>query len=121
MNGVIGLFRRERVFDRLGKKRSQRIVLEMVNRAEWEDECNPGEILEGHGAALGLCSYCLSPANDVRADICRKCRAEIDSGEEGPLSGMWPAADQTPAQATTRSRSRRPTAARRAGVARGRG
>lgn len=77
LNDVIGLLDREKVFDFLGRARSQRIVLEILSRATDEYDCNPGEILEGHGTALGICSYCASPAPDVVADLCDKCRVEI--------------------------------------------
>jgi hypothetical protein len=55
LNDVIALLRREGVFDRLGKVHSRRIVSEMITRAVWEHDCNHSEILDGHGASLGLC------------------------------------------------------------------
>jgi hypothetical protein len=82
LNDVIALLRRERVFECLGKSSSQRIVLEMIRRATEDHDCNPGEILEGHGKALGLCYYCLAPAKGILADICRKCRAESGCSDE---------------------------------------
>jgi hypothetical protein len=88
LNDVIALLRRERVFGRLGKSHSQMILLEIIRRAEKDHDCNPDEILEGHGKALGLCYYCLAPAKGVVADICPKCRAEIGCSEED-LAGWW--------------------------------
>ncbi len=80
LNEVIGLLNREQVFDLLGKTRTQRIVLEMLSRATEEYDCNPGEVLKGLGATLGLCHYCRSPADTVVADLCQKCRAEQCAG-----------------------------------------
>jgi hypothetical protein len=82
LNDVIALLRREGVFDRLGKAHSQRIVAEMVNRAYDEHDCRHFEILDGHGAALGLCWDCLEPSRYIRADLCPKCRRERDYTEE---------------------------------------
>jgi hypothetical protein len=82
LNDVIALLRRDRVFECLGKGRSGRIVLEIVRRAEKDHDCNPDEILEGHGKALGLCYYCLAPATGIVADICRKCRVETGCSEQ---------------------------------------
>ncbi len=74
LNEIIGLLDREQVFTWLGKERTQRIVLEMLHRAMSEYDCNPGEVLEGHGAKLGLCHSCRSPADDVVDDLCQNCR-----------------------------------------------
>jgi hypothetical protein len=82
LNDLIALLRRERVFERLGQKKSQRIVAEIVRRADYEYDCRSGEILDGHGAALGLCYYCLKPADDVVADLCGACRAESGSSDK---------------------------------------
>jgi hypothetical protein len=79
LNEIIGLLHREQVFTWLGKGRTQRIVLEMLDRATREYDCNIGEILKGHGATVGLCSYCRSPADDVVEDLCRECRAKLGS------------------------------------------
>jgi len=82
LNDVIALLRREGVFDRLGKAHSQRIVSEMVSRAYEEHDCRHAEILEGHGAALGLCCDCMKPSKRIRADLCPKCRKENGYTEE---------------------------------------
>ena len=79
---LIALLRRERVFERLGQRKSRRIVAEIVRRADYEYDCRSGEILDGHGAALGLCYYCLKPADDVVADICGACRKESGGSDE---------------------------------------
>ena len=69
LNDVIALLRREGVFERLGKAHSRRIVSEMITRACWEHGCNHSEILDGHGAALGLCWDCMEPSRYIRADL----------------------------------------------------
>ena len=82
LNDVIALLRREGVFERLGKAHSRRIVSEMITRAVWEHDCSHSEILDGHGAALGLCWDCMKPSRNIRADVCPKCRTERDYTEE---------------------------------------
>jgi hypothetical protein len=96
LNDVIALLRREGVFDRLGRTRSQRIVSEMVSRAYEEHDCRHAEILEGHGAALGLCWDCMEPSGDIRADLCPKCRTErgyteedVRMGERNMRRSLW--------------------------------
>jgi hypothetical protein len=79
LNHVINVLRRERVFGWLGRSRSQRLVLEIVRWADYQHDCRPGEILDGHGAALGVCSNCLAPAKGVVEDLCPTCRAELNS------------------------------------------
>lgn len=79
LNHVLRLLRREGVIEALGKSRSQRLVLEIVEHADYEHDCTAHEILEGHGAALGLCSNCLSPRRGVVEDLCPKCRTELES------------------------------------------
>jgi hypothetical protein len=54
----------------------------MVSRAYDEHDCRHFEILDGHGAALGLCWDCLEPSDDIRADLCPKCRTERGCTEE---------------------------------------
>jgi hypothetical protein len=82
LNDVIARLRRELVFERLGKAHSQRIVSEMVSRAYDEHDCRHFEILDGHGAALGLCWDCLEPSRYIRADLCPKCRREREYTEQ---------------------------------------
>jgi hypothetical protein len=75
LNEIISLLNREQVFEFWGKERTQRIMLEMLSRATSEYDCNPGEVLEGHGTTLGLCYDCKLPADNVVDDLCQKCRA----------------------------------------------
>jgi len=75
LNEIISVLNREQVFEFWGKERTQRIMLEMLSRATSEYDCNPGEVLEGHGTTLGLCYDCKLPADNVVDDLCQKCRA----------------------------------------------
>jgi hypothetical protein len=75
LNEVIKLMEANNVFLRLGKKRSQSLLLSMIKLAVREHDCNVGEILEGLGKRLGICAYCCKPATEFRSgeDICRDC------------------------------------------------
>lgn len=86
LNEIIALLDREQVFAWLGKERTQRIVLEILDRATREYDCNIGEILRGHGEAVGLCSCCRSRADDVVEDLCPECRAKLGSDARRPLA-----------------------------------
>jgi hypothetical protein len=104
LNNVIALLRREGVFERLAKAHSRRIVSEMIIRAAWEHDCNHSEILDGHGAALGLSWDCMKPSRHIRADLCPKCRAErgyteedVRRDERGMRRSSWFHTRKTPA------------------------
>ncbi len=90
LNHVISLLRREGVLEALGRSRSQQLILEIVKHADYEHDCRAHEILEGHGAALGLCSNCLSPRRGVVEDLCRKCRAELEYADGGTVAYSSP-------------------------------
>jgi hypothetical protein len=90
LNHVISLLRRDGVFKHLGRSRSQQLVSEIVRWADHEHDCLAYEILEGHAAALGLCSDCLEPAKGLVEELCRKCRAELYAEEEGAVVECTP-------------------------------
>jgi hypothetical protein len=76
VNEVIGLLRREQVFDLMEKNNAQKLVLDIVNLARQQYDCNPGEILEGHTDFLKVCYYCLTAADEIEGGLCLQCRAE---------------------------------------------
>jgi hypothetical protein len=59
-----------------------------IRRAKKDHDCKPGEILEGHGKAVGLCYSCLAPAKGIVAGVCQKCRAKHGFSEEELTT--WP-------------------------------
>lgn len=90
LNEVIALLRRERVFEHLGKRTSQRIVAEIVRRADAEYDCNPGEILDGHGEALGVCYHCVRPVDTLVIGLCTACRDELGITDEELVGAPGP-------------------------------
>ena len=73
LNEVLHLLDRAKVFEKLGKKDSQRLLLDLIKISDQHD-CNPGEILEGIGEKLGICYCCRRTAEDLEGGICGKCR-----------------------------------------------
>jgi hypothetical protein len=55
LNEVITILIREHCFDHLDKERKQNLIEEIVKLARYEDDCNPGEILEGHTDYFKIC------------------------------------------------------------------
>ncbi len=76
LNEVFSILIREKVFEPLGRETTQQIVLEIVNTARQKYDCNYGEILEDHAQTLGICLYCLKPADKLKHGLCRDCRIE---------------------------------------------
>jgi hypothetical protein len=74
LNEVIEILDKAKVFDLLGKERSQDLILEITRRARRDYDCNAGEILEGYEARLGICHRCTSPAEKIRRGLCPTCR-----------------------------------------------
>lgn len=54
LNEVIALLRKKNVLDLLGRETAQELALEMIAISRRYD-CNPSEILDGHGDSLGIC------------------------------------------------------------------
>lgn len=75
LNDVIKLLEREKVFETLGREKTQRLVSDIVKMSRNYD-CNAGEILHGVGERLGLCYYCLNAATDLEDGLCPDCREE---------------------------------------------
>jgi hypothetical protein len=50
------------------------LIEEIVKLARYEDDCNPGEILEGHTDYFKICYCCLAKTNDLESGLCVKCR-----------------------------------------------
>ena len=66
LNEVIALLRKQDVLDLLGRERARELVLEMTAVSRKYD-CNPNEILDGHGSDLGIGRYRLEPAERLNA------------------------------------------------------
>ena len=74
LNEVLRLLEQRGIFELLGKRQTQELVLEILRLSERYD-CNPGEILDEIGQRLGICSYCLTPQPDLIDGKCGACRA----------------------------------------------
>ena len=77
LNEVIGILDEASVFDLLGQERSQALILKILHHALRDYDCNAGEILEGHEARFGICSYCKSPAEEIQDGLCAACRKSL--------------------------------------------
>lgn len=76
LNEVFSILIREKMFEPLGREATQKIVLEIIQLATMEYDCNSGEILEDHAQTLGVCLYCLTPAEELEQGLCTNCRIE---------------------------------------------
>ena len=74
LNEVITILIREHCFDHLDKEKKQNLIEEIVQLARYEDDCNSGEILEGHTDYFKICYCCLAKTNDLESGLCVKCR-----------------------------------------------
>lgn len=72
LNGVLRILERESFFEHIGKERTQKIVLDILELS-YEYDCNPGEILEDIGERVGICYYCNNPADEFRDGMCKGC------------------------------------------------
>jgi len=52
------------------------MVIEIIKMSHQYD-CNPGEILENIGERLGICYFCLTPADEFHDGICKKCHEQL--------------------------------------------
>jgi hypothetical protein len=79
LNEVIKLVETSHVFLRLGKRRSQSLLLGIIKLAVDQHDCNPGEILEDLGERLGICGCCCKPATEIPGgDICLDYRRLLE-------------------------------------------
>ena len=72
LNDVLKMLDQYSVFDALGKEKTQSLVLEII-KISYQCDCNPGEILDGIGEHIGICHYCMNPADDFHDGVCKKC------------------------------------------------
>lgn len=72
LNDVLSMLEKNSVFDFLGKEKTQNLVMDIIKMSRRYD-CNPGEILENIGERVGICYYCLNPADKFQDGICKKC------------------------------------------------
>ncbi|WP_141699109.1 hypothetical protein [Candidatus Thiosymbion oneisti] len=76
LNDVLNTLQRYSVFDALGKEKTQAMVIEIIKMSQQYDY-NPGEILENMDERLGICHFCLSPADEFHDGICKKCHERL--------------------------------------------
>jgi recombinational DNA repair protein RecR len=72
LNDVLRMLERYSVFDMLGDKKTQELVLEIVRMSD-DYDCNVDEILDNIGEHVGVCYDCLRPAREFRDGICKEC------------------------------------------------
>jgi hypothetical protein len=76
LNEVIGILDGAKVFELLGKEKSQELVLRITRRGTSRHDCNAYEILEGYEERLGICHVCVAPAKEIEDGVCVACRKE---------------------------------------------
>jgi hypothetical protein len=76
LNEILRLLDQHLLFQSLEGERKAEIIREVVQVACREYDCNAGEILQGLGQRFGICYYCLQPADDLKNDMCSRCRNE---------------------------------------------
>jgi hypothetical protein len=74
LNDVIDIMAKAKVFTLLGEEKSRKMIVEMVELASRQYDCNHGEILAGHTKRLQLCYYCLAAATNLKDGMCPNCR-----------------------------------------------
>lgn len=74
LNDCLRLFHREGVFTQLGRDRSRKLVLELINSACRQWDCNGGEILDGLAEVFGICLGCRTLTDDLERELCPTCR-----------------------------------------------
>ena len=72
LNNVLMMLQRYSVFDMIGAKKTQELVLEILWMSH-DYDCNAGEILYNIGESVGVCHYCRGPAHEFRDGICKEC------------------------------------------------
>lgn len=74
LNYLIEVLKEEKVFDTMEKSKAQRIILNIVNYACDNYDCNSGEILDGHTNFFKICYSCLTVTDNIRKGLCLACR-----------------------------------------------
>lgn len=101
--------------ERLGKRKVQAIVLDIVACATRQYDCNSSEILNELGERLGICYCCEEAVREIKGDVCLKCRKEggWDDDEEEATDSSLPRVGESDAvrkwvsDATTRIHKQR--------------
>jgi hypothetical protein len=76
LNAVIEMLDRRKFFQSVGHEESQRFVLDVVQMATQQYDCNSGEILEGFCEQFGLCYCCLATTSTLTDGLCPDCRGD---------------------------------------------
>jgi recombinational DNA repair protein RecR len=72
LNEVLIIMENASVFEYLGKEKTRQIVFEIIKMSHRYD-CNIGEILDGIGECVGICSHCYEAADEFCDDVCKEC------------------------------------------------
>jgi hypothetical protein len=77
LNEVFELMAEEKIFEWLGKEKTQTLVRNIINMACDEYDCDSGEILENHTDSFELCYGCLAGTKDLEEGLCIVCRNDM--------------------------------------------
>jgi hypothetical protein len=73
LNSVIEMLNQKQFFQFIGHEESQRFVLDLVNMATRQYDCNSGEILDGFCEQFGICYCCLATTSTLNNGLCPDC------------------------------------------------
>jgi hypothetical protein len=73
LNSLLVMLERESYFAEIGPDKTTEFVAHVVGLARRHDG-NPGEVLDGIGARLGICYQCCRRSDDLVYGACVSCR-----------------------------------------------
>ena len=73
LNGLLVMLERESFFSKIGPARTAEFVSDVLGLAVDHDG-NPGEVLDGIGARLGICYQCRRRSDELEHGVCAACR-----------------------------------------------
>ena len=73
LNGLLVMLERESFFSKIGPARTAEFVSDVLGLAVDHDG-NPGEVLDGIGARLGICYQCRRRSDEFEHGVCAACR-----------------------------------------------
>ena len=73
LNRLLVMLERESYFAEIGPDKTTEFVAHVIRLARRHDG-NPGEVLDGIGARLGICYQCCRRSDDLAYGACVSCR-----------------------------------------------
>ncbi len=77
LNEILQVMEEDKVFERLGSKETASLVQKIIH-ISLDYDCNRGEILDGIGERLGICSYCAKSSRKLTDGLCQDYRTGLN-------------------------------------------